>query len=200
MKLRYSPTSPYVRKVMVCAIETGLVDRIELLVTQTADPALRDQNPLGKVPTLVTDDGQFLFDSPVICEYLDSLHQGHKLFPAAGPARWSALRMQALADGILDASLSRRQEAARPPERQHEPWVAHQRRAVATALDALERQSVVFAREPDIGLVTAGCALGYLDLRFAADDWRSNTPRLAAWYEQWAARPSMQRTVPVDPR
>src|SRR3546814_4963738 len=109
MKLRYSPTSPYVRKVNVVAIETGLQDRIERVPTVTADPAsgLAKDNPLGKVPVLITDDGMRLYDSPVICEYLDSLHEGPKLIPTEGIARWVTLSQQALADGLLDAAILR---------------------------------------------------------------------------------------------
>ncbi|MEK7820711.1 MAG: glutathione S-transferase N-terminal domain-containing protein, partial [Pseudomonadota bacterium] len=109
MKLRFSPTSPYVRKVCVVALETGLFARLDLAPTNVwaADTDIGRDNPLGKVPALATDGGEVLFDSPVICEYLDSLHDGAKLFPAAGGARWTALRRQALADGILDASVLR---------------------------------------------------------------------------------------------
>ena len=116
MKLRYSPTSPYVRKVTVTAQETGVQPRIERVPTVTTDPAsgLAKDNPLGKVPTLILDDGERLYDSPVICEYLDGLHGGAKIVPPAGPERWVALRRQALADGILDAAVLRLMETRRP--------------------------------------------------------------------------------------
>ena len=196
MKLRTSPASPYGRKVQVVAIETGLIARLELVPTSPKEPDLRDQNPLGKIPALVTDEGQVLFDSPVICEYLDSLHHGHPLFPPPGNLRWSALRMQALADGVMDAALLRRAELARPETLRSADWDAHHKLAVDKALDALERQSVVFAHEPDIGLVAAGCALGYLDFRFAHEPWREGRPRLAEWYEGWRQRPSMRESEP----
>lgn len=200
MKLRYSPTSPYVRKVMVVAIETGLEERLERVPTDVWNPAsdIRDQNPLAKVPVLVGDDGQVLFDSPVICEYLDSLHGGARVFPPEGAARWSALRMQALADGLLDAAVLRRHEELRPAPQRSPEWIERQRQAMSGALDMLERQSVAFGRAPDIGLIAAGCALGYLDFRFAQDDWRATRPRLSQWYAHWRERPSMRETEPRE--
>ena len=142
MKLRYSPTSPYVRKVTVTALETGLHDRIERLPTDIREPRadfLAD-NPLGKVPTLITDDGLPLFDSRVICEYLDSLHDGHKLFPVDVPARWRTLRLMALADGILDAAVLRRMETLRPEKEQSAAWIERQKAKVTRGLDMLERE------------------------------------------------------------
>lgn len=201
MKLRYSPTSPYVRKVMIVAIETGLIGKIEQQPTNvwSADTDIGKQNPLGKVPTLATDDGVVLFDSPVICEYLDSLHGGAKLFPPAGPARWKALRQQAIADGVLDASVLARLEANRPQERVSQDWIIRQKRAVARAMDTLEAEAGELGGAMTIGQIAVGCACGYLDLRFAADRWRQTRPKLAAWYETMAKRKSFLDTVPKDP-
>ncbi len=201
MKLRYSPTSPYVRKVVVTAAETGLGDRIELIVTDTRDPEtdLPGDNPLGKVPTLITDSGDRLFDSPVICEYLDSLHDGAKLFPAAGEARWEALRLQALGDGILDAAVSRLLEGRRPEAERSAEFTARQQGKAAAAVAALEAEVSGFSDALTIGTITVGCALGYLDFRFAEDDWRAGRPALAAWYADFAERPSMVASVPLDP-
>ncbi len=137
MKLAYSPNSPYVRKVMACAVTRGLEGRIETWTVGTTDPALHPVNPLSKVPSLVADDGMALFDSPVSCEYLDSLGDAPKLFPAAGPARWTALRQQALGDGIMDASQPRRREIALPQDAGRLDYIALQRGKVARALDAL---------------------------------------------------------------
>ncbi|MFQ6018355.1 MAG: glutathione S-transferase N-terminal domain-containing protein [Kiloniellaceae bacterium] len=201
MKLRYSTTSPYVRKVNVTAIELGLDGRIERILTDTRDPesGLIDDNPLGKVPALLTEEGEWLYDSPVICEYLDSLHGGPKIFPAAGPARWRALRRQALADGILDATILRMLETARRPEGLQWPdWITHQAGKVSRALDRLEAESL--DGPLTIGQITVGCALGYLDFRFADEDWRGTRPKLAAWYETFARRPSMRETVPRLPQ
>ena len=140
MRLYFSPTSPYVRKVMVTAIECGLEGRIEKIENPGGpdETALARANPLAKVPALVLDDGSVLYDSPVICEYLDSLHGEALVFPAKGPERWTALCRQALADGILDAAILRRMETMRPAEQQSAEAAAKQWRKVTRALDALE--------------------------------------------------------------
>ncbi len=196
MKLFHSPTSPYVRKVMACAIARGIDGQIETLSTNPHDSpaALLAANPLSKVPCLLTDDGVALFDSPVICEYLDSLDGALPLFPRPGRGRWTALRLQALADGILDAAVLRRGEAGRPAEEARLAVIARQRAAVERALDELERTPPHKAL--DIGSISVACALGYLDFRFSADDWRANRPKLAGWYEVIAAEPALVRTAP----
>jgi len=204
MKLRHSPTSPFVRKVMVLAHEVGLAARIETVPTAPgADEAtLARDNPLGKVPALVANDGTVLYDSPVICEYLDSLGDGVRAFPAAGAARWTALCRQALADGILDAAVLRRYEEMRPAARQSAEWIDRQRRKLTRGLDALEADAAA-GRLADpagafsIGDIAVACALGYLDLRYPGEDWRNGRPALAAWYAEAAKRPSMTATAPV---
>lgn len=203
MKLRYSPTSPFVRKVLVLAIETGLDKSIERVPT-TVMPVqpnedLSHQNPLMKLPTLVTDDGEVLFDSRVICEYLDGLHNGPKLFPPAGKARWTTLRQQALGDGILDAGvLGRYETAVRPKDKQWTDWSAGQMRKIRnglTALDATAKEGGLGGLLT-IGQIAAGCALGYLDFRYAGEGWRERHPALAKWYADFAKRQSMLTTVP----
>jgi glutathione S-transferase len=199
MKLRYAPTSPYVRKVMIVAIESGIADRIEKVATSvlpiTPNDGLKAENPLVKVPSLTTDSGEVLYDSPVICEYLDSLHTAMKLFPASGPARWTALRRQALGDGILDAAiLCRYETAVRPKELQWDSWIDGQMRKVRGGLDALEAERLDGAF--DIGAITIACALGYIDFRYASEDWRKTRPRLAAWDAEISKRPSMVATAP----
>jgi len=204
MKLRYPPASPYVRKCLALAHEAGLAGRIQIVPTVTADPAsgLAKDNPLGKIPALVLKDGQVLFDSPVVCEYLDSLHRRPKLIPARGKARWAALRRQALADGILDASLLRRYEGMRPANERSATWDEKQKNVVVRALDLLEKEVKDLgkpnAKNTTLGHITIGCALGYLDFRFAAEDWRATHPKLAAWYEVYGKRPSMAATTPKD--
>jgi glutathione S-transferase len=202
MKLRYSPTSPYVRKVTVVAHETGLMDRLEIVPTNVwaNDTDIGRDNPLGKVPALTTDGGEVLYDSPVICEYLDSLHDGAKLYPPSGGARWTALRRQALADGMLDAGILRRLELLRKEPERSSAWIERQRTAVGRALDALEEEASALGAGVTIGHVAIGCALGWFDFRFPADNWRQRRPALAAWYAAFAARPSMQKTVPKDPK
>jgi len=202
MKLCYSPTSPYVRKVVVTAMETGAEADIERIPNNVWDPAteIAVTNPLGKVPALTTDDGTVLFDSPVICEYLDSLHDGEKLFPAAGPARWQALRRQALCDGVLDAAILRMLEGRlREEGMRSEKWTNRQAAAVGRALDALENEADSLADDLTIGHIAIGVTLGYLDFRYADENWRGDHPALADWYEDFAERPSMMATIPKDP-
>jgi glutathione S-transferase len=195
MKLRYSATSPFVRKVLMVAHEAGLADRIELQPTDVwGSDAIRGDNPLGKVPALVTDDGTNFFDSPVICEYLDSLHNGPKLFPS-GAARWVALKQQALGDGICDAAVARRIETAvRPEPYRWTGWVDRQRQAVAAALDVLEADAALLPATASIGGLAVAAGLSYLDLRFADDPWRTVHPKLAAWFAEARKRDSFERT------
>ncbi len=196
MKLFFSPTSPYVRKCMVVAHELGLTGRIDLLPSN-AHPVTRDQtiiakNPLGKVPTLITDDGQALYDSRVICEYLDDLGNG-ALFPKSGKARWEALTLQSLADGILDAALlARYQDGARPEAIRCKEWRAGQLYKTETALAYLEGNLQGLAGRVDIGSLSMACALWYLDLRFTELLWRERYPKVAQWYAAFSQRPSTQ--------
>lgn len=198
MKLRHTPRSPFVRKVMVLAHEHGLAGRIELVPTSLSplqgNDALALENPLMKVPSLVTDDGQTLFDLPVICEYLDDMATGGKLFPPAGPGRWAALRQQALGDGILDAIILCAYETARPEEKRWSGWTEGQMRKAHQGFAAAEREDL--SGPLTIGHIAIGCIFGYLDLRFPDDGWRRRHPKLAAWYEVFDKRPSMQASKP----
>ncbi len=199
MKLYYSPASPYVRKVRVLVMETGLMDDIELAnVTITPvgpDAELCADNPLGKVPTLVRDQGGALYDSRVICEYLDSLHGGARMFPENQDQRWIALRRQALADGILDAAVNTRYETfLRPQELRWRDWEDSQMTKVRRSLDELEAESL--GEGVDIGTISVACALGYLDFRYPDEGWRETRTKLAAWFEKFAARPSLSETSP----
>ena len=197
MKLTASGASPYVRKAFACAIARGIDGRIEPWTIGSADPVLAKDNPLAKVPTLVTDDGMALYDSPVICEYLDSVGDAPKLFPPAGPARWKALQQEALADGILDASQPRRREVALPQDDGRKEWIALQQGKVTRALDAFEAEAGSLGLLTTIGEITLGCALGYLDFRFAHEPWRPGRPKLEAWYAKVVAMPPLARTIPV---
>ena len=187
MKLHFSGASPFVRKVMICAIELGLDGKIDKLAA-AAHPVNRDasivaNNPLGQVPTLVTDDGNILYDSRVICEYLDTL-AGGSLFPKAGPARLVALVEQSLADGLLDAAiLVRYERVARPETLKWEAWEQGQLDKIRCALDKLEAAASGFPSRLDIGTITIACALGYLDFRFPELAWRQGREALAAWFE-----------------
>ena len=182
MKIAFSPASPYVRKAMACAVARGIAGQIESWVIGTTDPALVAVNPLSKVPSLLTDAGVGLFDSPVICEYLDSIGDAPKLFPSAGPARWVALRLQALGDGIMDASQPRRREIALPQDEGRVAYIDQQRGKVARSVAVLEAEADSLGNLATIGDITVGCALGYLDFRFANEPWRPGHPKLAAWF------------------
>jgi glutathione S-transferase len=202
MQLHYNVASPFVRKVMAVAIETGLAERIELVKRLPSPVApvaeLNADNPLGKVPCLLTDDGVALYDSRVICEHLDSLHYGPKMFPPAGAARWTALRRQALGDGIMDAAVLTRYETfTRPEEARWDAWIDSQKQKFRRGLDALEAEGMTLD-VVDIGTLAIACALGYLDFRFADENWRARRPRLAAWFEQFAQRPSIATTGPQE--
>src|SRR6185436_800036 len=182
MKLAYSPASPYVRKVTACAIKRGIDKQIERMTISTTDPELLKYNALSKVPTLITDDGAYLFDSPVICEYIDSIGTAPKLFPAPGPARWKALTQEALGDGILDATQPRRREIPLPQDEGRKSYIALQQGKVSRALDTLEKDADSLGMLTTIGEIAIGCALGYLDFRYANEPWRPGHPRLEAWY------------------
>ena len=196
MKLRHSPASPFVRKVLVVAHELGLVGRIEIdTVTRSAaypHQMVVPENPLMKIPALVTDDGQVLFDSRVICEYLDTLADGGRFFPADGPARWTALRRQALGDGIADAVILCSYEQRRPEDRRWSGWTDAQTLKVHQGLAAAEAEGL--SGPLRIGQVAIACAISYLDLRFPEDGWRERHPRLAAWYRDMEQLPAMQAT------
>ncbi|GAC1347080.1 MAG: glutathione S-transferase N-terminal domain-containing protein [Acetobacteraceae bacterium] len=196
MKLFYSSGSPFVRKVMACAIASGIEERITKVTTNPweSPPELLQQNPLAKVPCLVTEDGVALFDSPVICEYLDSVGEA-ALVPQAGPARWRALKQQAIADGIMDAAVLRRREQSRADDEGHRGNVARQREAMTRSLDLLEQDPP--ADHLDIGTISIACALGYLDFRFADDPWRPGRPALDAWFAAMQTRPEIARTAPT---
>ncbi len=197
MKLHWSPTSPYVRKVMACAIARGLDGLIETVATDPhASPeALTRDNPLSKVPALVLEDGTAVFDSPVICEHLDTLGDAPPLFPPAGTAaRLRAQVRQATADGIMDAAVVRRMQAALPQDEGRQRFDARSRAAVERSLAVLERDPPQGLS--DIGAVAVACALGYLDLRFGHEPWREAQLRLAAWFAGVSALPPLARTAP----
>lgn len=197
MKLYHSPTSPYVRKVMACAIIRGLDGRIEKHGSNPhASPAdLVADNPLSKVPCLVTDDGLSLFGSQLICEYLDSLGEELPLFPAHGAPRWRALKLQSLGDGILDAAVPCRGEQGKPQEAARDAQIARYKTAMSRAVDTLEADPP--HKHVDIGSITVACALGYLDFRFGSDPWRTGHPKLAAWYEAFAQNKGLAETAPA---
>jgi glutathione S-transferase len=200
MKLHWSPKSPFVRKVMICAHELGLTGQLQLVrsvaAMLTPNPQIMADNPLSKIPTLVLDDGRTLFDSVVICEYLDMLGKG-ALFPREGDAKWRALRWHTLGNGLLDVLILWRNER----ERQVPLQILMDAFALKTeaALALLEREAAQLAAAPiDIGGITIGCSLDYLDYRFDALAWRERAPRLADWFRTLQARPSFVATEVVE--
>ena len=200
LQLRNSPTSPYVRKVRVLLLETGLENRVELIDTQVTpikpNADLNASNPIGKVPAILTEDGLSLFDSPVICEYLDSLHSGAKMFPVNGNSRWLALRRQALGDGLLDAAILGRYESTlRPADKLWQDWLDAQMGKIYRSLDAMDAEAEKLAGVVNIGTITIGCALGYLDFRYDQMNWRSERSDLSAWFEKFSLRSSMVVTA-----
>ena len=205
MTLHWSPRSPYVRKVMIAAHEIGLQDRLRIVRTvvggTTPHRDLMRVNPLGKIPTLELEDGTAIYDSPVVCEYLDTLHDGPKLFPATWPERLIALRRLALGDGMLDAALPWLGERFRPVEKQSQPHMDLWRAKLVACVDAVEHEAEALGRGPlTIGHIAIGVALGYLDFRFGELAWRDGHPKLAAWQVMFDARRSVQANPMIDDR
>lgn len=203
MKLHWSPRSPFVRKVMVFAHEVGLAGRIETVRTLVGmtqvNRDLMHVNPLGKIPTLITDDGMVLFDSTVICEYLDSLHGRAKLFPQQTEQRWQALRWHALGDNMLDNLVLWRSETQRPKPQQSPETLASIELKIRYSLSYLDDEAAALgAALLSIGHVAIGVTLGYIDFRFPQLGWRDANKRIAAWYETFSQRPSIRNTMPVD--
>ena len=201
MILRSSPASPFVRKVRIAAAVLDLVDKIDVRETDLNDPAdpIRVQNPLGKIPALILDDGTIYYDSRVILEVLDHLAGGGRIIPREPKARFAALRLQALCDGILDASVLLVYESRyRPADKQVQVWVDRQADKAARGLTALEAAPPVLTPMPDVGQIALACVLGYRDLRFGGE-WRKNHPRLLAWLDKFAAQVPAFAATAVKP-
>lgn len=199
MLLRHSPTSPFVRKVMLLLHETGQVDRVNIeSVDGWSEPEqLTGANPLSMVPTLVLDDGSSLYDSSVICDYLDRQHDGPRMIPEEGEARWRVLREQALANGMIEcAILVMMEEMKRPAEMRWDWWLDLKRRAIMRSLDHLEQEAGRLGNRVDLGTIATAATLGYLDLRGGVGQWREGRPALTAWFDRFATRPSMRATAP----
>ncbi len=202
MTLFHSPTSPFVRKVMVLLHETGQLDRVALhhvtLSPISPDQELNASNPAGKIPALRLADGNLLHDSRVIFEYLDQQHVGEPLIPREGPARWRRLTLASLADAILDAAVLIRYESfLRPADKRWDAWLAAQQDKISRALGQLEADAIAeLSSHFDVAAIGVACALGYLDFRQPELDWRSRYPKLAGWYAEVSQRPSLQATQP----
>jgi glutathione S-transferase len=200
MRLFWSSRSPFVRKAMIAAHETGVASRIETVRVEVAVTKLNSDvmahNPLNKIPTLVLEDGGVLYDSRVICEYFDSLNTGPKLFPSDPSQRWISLRREAIGTGIMENGVAGIGERARPEALQSQPHLAAYRAKIHSALDYLDADASALSQARfSIGHLSIGCALGYLDFRYADDDWRKGRARLAEWHEGFAERASFKQTA-----
>jgi glutathione S-transferase len=199
MILRSSPASPFGRKVRIAILMLGLDNDVKIEAADTTDlnDSVRQQNPLGKIPVLIAEDGTAFYDSRVILDYLDHRAGGGKIVPRDATVRLAALRLQALGDGLLDASILTIYEARwRKPESHDAKWLEHQAGKVTRALAALEAAPPPLDAMPNVGQITLACALGYRDFRFGGN-WRSDHPRLVAWLDDFAARvPAFAATKP----
>jgi glutathione S-transferase len=201
MILRSSPASPFGRKVRIAASLLGLADKIDVRETDLNDPAdsIRVQNPVGKIPALVLEDGTAYYDSRVILEYLDHLAGGGRILPRETKPRFEALRLQALCDGILDACILLVYENRyRPADKQVQVWIDRQAEKVARGLAALEESPPKLDPIPDVGQIALACLLGYRDLRFGGT-WRKDYPRLLAWHDKFAAQVPAFAETKVEP-
>ena len=199
MELICTQRSPYARKARVCLIELGLQDRVKLNLVNLdkSPPELKKNNPFAKVPTLILDDGGAIFDSPLVCEYLDSLSGKPKLFPPIGPARWTAQRRHTLANGILETLSMRRHEVRRPAGERSASEMLKQKGKGDAALAVIESEAALLGSdEVTIGEIAIGCCLGYMDFRFAEEPWRGSCPTLAKWFDVFSKRKSMIETIP----
>lgn len=199
MKLCYSALSPFVRKVRITAIEHDLLDKIEIVDSDHSDmfKGINAANPLGKVPSLTLESGEILYDSIVICEYLDSIGQGPKLFPSGGAERRRVLTLHAMANGMTDAAYQRRVDSILPAGEGSPSWTGRLKLSMENCLDEMERQAESYGQKPHIGTIAVACALGYHDFRFGDEQWRNGRPNLARWYEQMVTRPSIAETLPA---
>jgi glutathione S-transferase len=201
VQLYYSPNSPYARKARIIIHELALTSRVkETIISLPADAKFRAINPLGKIPALVLDDGSVIYDSPVICEYLDDLGGG-KFFPRAtllksAEGRWRALTLQALGDGLADAVVRRNQEMRLTEDKRSAETIQRQTAAIEGAFSVANRAAPKFPEHPSIGEIAIACAIGYLDLRVPNDGWRDRYSELARWLETFSRYPSVQATRP----
>ena len=204
MKLYFGPNSPYVRKVMICAHEKGLIDRVELVDVRNVPGAPRDlkdlssNNPLSKIPTLITDDGEAIHDSLVICVYLESLRDEPVLIPTDRRAQVAVLTRHALANGIMDATVAIVAEGLRPEDKQWGDFTEDQHGKIDRSLAVLETEVSRFEDTIDLSTISVGAMLGYLDLRIPVIGWRDRCPALAEWYEGFSQRASMRATDPLS--
>jgi glutathione S-transferase len=197
VKLYNTPTSPFGRKVLITAIEKGLDGKMEVLPARTPEAELPKKNPLDKLPVLVTDDGEVLIESSLICEYLDEIGAGSRLVPAEGKARRQIIQAQAVSQGVLDAVVLLRMEDRRKPEERSKEWIERQSKKVVRGVPALEGLLASLPQGPTLAHITFACTLWFMDKHGIGGDWRKTAPKLAAWYEGFSKRPSFVKTEPA---
>ncbi|MDE2578795.1 MAG: glutathione S-transferase family protein [Hyphomicrobiales bacterium] len=199
MKLRYARTSPFVRKVVVFAEESNVAETIHKVDTDvwSADTDIHEDNPLGKIPALVTDDGTFV-GSFACCDYLNKRWSTKKLIPENDAPRWRVMQIHGLADGAMEAAVAYVIEARRrPQEFVYADFLDRQMSRLDKTMNSLEAR-IGDLSELDLGSITTGCMLGYLDFRLSDQfDWRARAPQLADWYKEFSQRPSMQGSTPA---
>lgn len=198
MKCYATANSPFARKIRIAAIETGLYDEVEWQMISREERAkmIPEINPLGKVPVAILDAGDILYDSPVICAYVDSLNTGAKLIPEEGAERWAVLTLEALGDGMADAVVAASQEADKPDDKRSQAVLDRQLGKINAALNNLDAQAASFRDPPSVGEIAVVSALGYLEFRDVVPGWRDTYANLAAWYTGIQERRSVRRTAP----
>ncbi len=198
MKCYITANSPYARKVRVAAYETNLGDEVEweLITREERAEIVPGINPLGKVPVAILESGQILYDSPVICAYVDSLNNGSKLIPEGGEERWEVLTLEALGDGLGEAVIAASQEDQRPGEKRSQGVVDRQTGKATNALATLEKAAGDFNDPPLMGEIAVACALGYMEFRDVVPGWRETYPTLSDWYTRTLKRQSFIRSAP----
>ena len=198
MKCYVTGNSPCARKVRVATIETGLGDEVEwqMITREQRADMIPGINPLGKVPVAILDSGDVLYDSPVICAYVDSLNAGRKLIPESGSARWLVLTLEALGDGLGEAVIATSQEDQRPGEKRSQGVVDRQKGKVTSALTVLDAAAADFNDPPLMGEIAVACSLGYMEFRDVVPGWREIYPNLGDWYTAILNRRSFIQTTP----
>ncbi len=194
MKLYNTPTSPFGRKVLITSIEKGLDKKIEVLAARTPEAELHKKNPLNKLPVLVTDDGEVIIESSLICEYLDEIGTGPKLFPTEPKARRKMIQAQAVAQGVLDAVVLLRMEDRRKPEERSAEWIERQQKKLDLGIPALEVLLATLPAAPTAAHITFACCLWFMDKHKVGGDWRKTSHKLGAWYDTFKTRPSLVAT------
>jgi len=194
MKLYTSVTSPFGRKCNMVAHVVGVIDQIELVDPDYKNPEYLNINPLAKVPALERDDGRVLLDSPVISAYLASLGDTEKTHPQNGDAKWDALHLEALADGVMDAGILVFMESFRSEKRQSKGWIDKQLGKMNAGLDVIEGLAADFGEDTNIGILSTAAALSWFEMRSVGEDWRKGRPYLTSWMDRFSQNDFFKET------